>query len=481
MTDQARAKSLPALRMTALAVTALLCLRSASAEAQTSAAGTLGTGATPPPASAVTPAPRADWNATIDDQSPDPGHQQLQEQQRALELSRQQEGRLEAVIEQLAREKSQLTQHLIDTAKKVQDSEAELSATEAQLTELAKKQKTIQASLTAQKSVLAKLLAALQRMGRDPPPILITEREDALKMVRSAMQLATVFPELKDKAAALAKDLADLDQTIAGIKTANAEKLAEKQKLVDEQARLDALLSQKHAEIADRQGDLDKLQAVVTEQSKSVAGLGELIAKADHALAVKGTLGDADKDLREAPPQAEPQAETDVAANQQGAAHAGKPWGAKVAMATGTPGKNFEKARGALPLPVQGKRILKFGDPSRNVGRSRGEVFQARINAQITSPCDGLVVYAGQFRTFGQLLIINAGGGYHVLLAGLGELDVEAGRAIAAGEPIGKMGPGIPAQSGEVTPPILYVEFRSRDKPINPDPWWSVQAEKVQG
>jgi len=413
------------------------------------------------------------WQSSVEDPAAVATREQLEQQQRALELSRQQEGQLESVIEQLTREHSQLTEHLVETAKRVQASEADLSTTEAKLAELTTKQKTIQASLATQKTVLVKLLAALQRMGRDPPPILITEREDALKMVRSAMQLASVFPQLKDKAVALAKDLADLNQTIAGIKTQNAERLTEKQKLVDEQARLDALVAQKHSEQADRQGDLEKLRTVVGEQAKSVASLGELIAKSDRAVAFKGTLGDADKTLQEAALPPEPEPKRQVASLQPSLPPA--------LPSAAPPGHNFEKARGALPPPVQGKRILKFGDSTRNVGRSKGEVYQARSSAQITSPCDGLVVYAGEFRTFGQILIINAGGGYHILLAGLGQLDAVAGQAIVTGEPVGKMGLGQASTSGDNGAPILYVEFRSRDKPINPGPWWSGEAEKVQG
>ena len=416
--------------------------------------------------------------------------QQLEQQQRALELSRQQEGKLEATIEQLSLEHNQLTQHLVETAKRVQGGEADLSATEAKLAELGAKQKTIQASLATQKTVLVKLLAALQRMGRDPPPILITEREDALKMVRSAMQLAAVFPQLKDKAAVLNKDLADLDLTIAGIKTSSATRLAEKQKLVDEQTRLDALLAQKRGEMADRTGDLEKLREVVGEQAKSVAGLSELIAKSDRAVAFKGTLGDADKTLQEAAAEPEPAPRQVASANPAGEAGSNPPVAAAeaprqhvklITSGSAPPGRNFEKAHGALPQPVSGKRILKFGDATRTVGRSRGEVYESRSNAQITSPCDGLVVYAGNFGIYGQILIINAGGGYHVLLAGLGQLDAAAGQAVVAGEPIGKMGQGLATASGDAGAPILYVEFRSHDKPINPGPWWAGEAEKVQG
>ena len=205
-----------------LVVLALACVMPATALAQAARPS--------PPAAAAQPATSATpgWQSTVEDPAATATRQQLEEQQQALEVSRQQEGRLESSIEQLARERSQLTEHLVETAKRVQATEAGLSATEAKLAELATKQKTIQASLATQKAILVKLLAALQRMGRDPPPILITEREDALKMVRSAMQLAAVFPQLKDKATALANDLGELDRTIAGIKSENATRLTEK-------------------------------------------------------------------------------------------------------------------------------------------------------------------------------------------------------------------------------------------------------------
>ncbi len=431
----------------------------------------------------------AGWQPSVEDAARTEAAQQLEERQRALELARQQEANLETAIEQLARERSQLTEQLVSTAKRVQDSEADLSDVEARLQELGGKESVLRASLAQQRGVLVKLLAALQRMGRDPPPILITERADALKMVRSAMQLATVFPQLKEKALALAKDLSSLDATIAGIKNESAQRLVNRQKLIDEQARLDGLLKQKHQDLASQQGTLDQLRETVTVQARSVAGLSDLIAKSDRAVALRGTLGEADKQLTELQPQAEPVPEP------LAPAAAGSAATTKVASNVTTetqrktlatlklvPGQAFEKARGTLHVPVQGHQILKFGDPTKNVGRSKGEVYTTRADAQITSPCNGLVVYAGEFRTFGQILIINAGGGYHILLAGLGRLEASTGQTVTAGEPVGKMGAG--AGSGASPSngtPVLYVEFRSRDKPINPAPWWSGEAEKVQG
>jgi septal ring factor EnvC (AmiA/AmiB activator) len=93
------------------------------------------------------------------------------------------------------------------------------------------------------------------------------------------------------------------------------------------------------------------------------------------------------------------------------------------------------------------------------------------------------VVYSGPFRSYGQLLIINAGGGYHVLLAGMGRIDVSLGQFVLTGEPVAVMGASLPAGQGhnDNSRPVLYVEFRKDGRPIDPGPWWAEAPEKVQG
>src|SRR5690606_8177076 len=103
------------------------------------------------------------------------------------------------------------------------------------------------------------------------------------------------------------------------------------------------------------------------------------------------------------------------------------------------PAVPFHLAKARLPLPAQGRRVLAFGDKTQFGGNSKGIVLETRAGAQIVAPCDGWVVYAGEFRSYGQLLIINAGGGYHVLLAGLSHIDVQPGQFVLAAEPIGTM------------------------------------------
>jgi septal ring factor EnvC (AmiA/AmiB activator) len=146
----------------------------------------------------------------------------------------------------------------------------------------------------------------------------------------------------------------------------------------------------------------------------------------------------------------------------------------------------FVEARGVLPRPVSGEQVRDFGAPDGLGGTTRGVSFTTRPRALVTSPADGWVAFAGPFRSFGRLLIVNAGGGYYLLLAGMDHINVEVGQFVLAGEPVATMG-----ESSSVSPavgaietsgPVLYVEFRKDGGSIDPGPWWSKsQGEKVRG
>jgi septal ring factor EnvC (AmiA/AmiB activator) len=146
----------------------------------------------------------------------------------------------------------------------------------------------------------------------------------------------------------------------------------------------------------------------------------------------------------------------------------------------------FADARGLLPKPANGRILTAFGAADGLGGRSPGETFTTRDGATISSPADGWVVFAGPFRSYGQLLIINAGDGYHVLLAGMEHIDVQLGQLVLAGEPVATMPSRKVAQIGAVdtpeTGPVLYVEFRKDGVSIDPEPWWvPSDKEKVGG
>jgi murein hydrolase activator len=108
-----------------------------------------------------------------------------------------------------------------------------------------------------------------------------------------------------------------------------------------------------------------------------------------------------------------------------------------------------------------------------------------RPGAQVTAPCDGWVVYAAAYRSCGKLLIVNAGGGYHVLLTRMDRISVDLGQFLLTGEPVAVMesGPQLSSatQAGS-NQPLLYIEFRKDGTPVDPTPWWApTDNEKARG
>jgi len=452
-----------------------------------------------------------------------------------LETTERRARDLETSLTSIADEREELNKRLLETAALVQKSEAQMTAIEARLTELEGQEKKIRGSLAERNSQISKLLAALQRMGRNPPPVMITRREDALKMVRSAMLLATAFPELRTQALELAGKLDSLVRIMTDIRSESDKLKAETERLDATRTRLASLMDTKKQTLTERQAELKQVRQAAAEISKNVTDLNDLIAKlgdevgktagykafekeserqiaaaAETPAAAPGPgptapVATPDPTAKPRPPKQKESPEAppgDVAMVTPPAETTSKAPAIELAPAASlVPGSHgrmqpalaFELAKGRLPLPAQGRQVLSFGDKTQYGGTSKGIVIETRFGGQVISPCDGWVVFAGEFRSYGQLLIINATGGYHVLVAGMSAIDVEPGQFVLAAEPVGTMS-GAPrtaqlaAQSNRssvaqgtaiASSPVLYVEFRKDGQPIDPDPWW-VGNKKVQ-
>lgn len=419
-----------------------------------------------------------------EDLSREEAKKRLNETEQQLQSSRAKEQGLTQDIATLAEERAKLNSELIEAGNRVQASEATLSETEAKLAQLTDQVNVIKSSITERKETIYKMLLAMQRMGRTPPPALVTRRDDALAVVRSAMLLADVFPELKYQADNLSHELEGLVSLESNIREQRDAEKEDRDRLASQQQRLDGLLEEKKAKLAQGEAELAQVKQSAVEQAQAVTDLNELIDRLDAQIAK----------VEVAQYDAEVAAEKALRAREQDQALATpvnesvveiKPDTTKVAFASPDrlkPAMPFEAAKGTLRLPAAGRRIKRFGDPENAGGTARGISLQTRPEARITAPSDGWVVYAGEFRSYGQLLIINAGGGYHVLLAGMSRIDVSLGQFVLAGEPIAVMGSsGAPSQSDDSSRPVLYVEFRKDGRPIDPDPWWAEASEKVQG
>jgi septal ring factor EnvC (AmiA/AmiB activator) len=368
------------------------------------------------------------------------------------------EAAIKREIEEIGADRRKLNQALIDTATRVRDVETKVTTTEARLKPLDGQERTIRASLDSRRGVIGEVLAALQRIGRRPPPALIASPEDALQSVRTAMVLGAVLPEMRDQVASLAHDLANL---VTVRKQIAAERDTLKQELAslgDERTRMSALIGERQKQQAEREQALAAERSRAADLAKQADNLKDLIAKLEQGQtpATRAARGDQPSSLS--------------AQHDPGRL---------------APAVAFASLRGHVPNPVNGVKLKVFGDPDGMGGSEKGVSIATRAGAQVTAPADGWVVYAGPFRSYGQLLILNVGGGYHVLLAGMDRISVDLGQFVLTGEPVAAMGNGSQIAAVLATgssQPVLYVELRKDGTPVDPGPWWaSGQGEKVRG
>jgi len=418
-----------------------------------------------------------------EDLSRDEAKQKLNQTEQELQSGRVKEQGLAQDLAALAEERAKLNSGLIEAGKRVQASEAKLSETEAKLAELTEQVTVIQNSITERKEAIVKMLSAMQRIGRTPPPALVTRRDDALAVVRSAMLLADIFPELKYQADNLSHELEGLVTVENGIRDQRDKEKSEAERLASEQGSLDRLLEEKRRDTAQGEAELADIRRSTADQAQAVTDLNELIDRLDAQIArVEIAQYDAEVAAERALLAREQQQALATPTNESVVEI--KP-GTKVAFASPDrlkPALPFEAAKGTLRLPAQGRQVKRFGDADPTGSTLKGISLQTRGEARITAPADGWVVYAGEFRSYGQLLIINTGGGYHILLAGMSRIDVSLGQFVLAGEPIAVMGnAAAPSQGDDSSRPVLYVEFRKDGRPVDPDPWWAEASEKVQG
>jgi septal ring factor EnvC (AmiA/AmiB activator) len=282
------------------------------------------------------------------------------------------------------------------------------------------------------------------------------------------MLLGSVVPELRGRAEKLASDLGELVALRKTISTERDALARDRDKLKDDQVRLAALVDERQRQQSAIEKDMEAEGSRAISLSKQVDNLQGLIAKMEQ-------------DLKSA-------AKAAATASMQGAPANvnGKPnLGALKDPTRLSPAIAFASAKGLLVYPVNGTRIRDFGGSDGAGGVQKGISLATRAGAQVTTPCDGWVVYAGPFRSYGQLLILNAGGGYHVLIAGMERISVNIGQFVLTGEPVATMGTTSQVASilaTNASQPVLYVEFRKDGTPIDPGPWWATnEGEKVRG
>jgi murein hydrolase activator len=453
-----------------LALAAALAL---SCGAATGSAGTNGT--TSAAAAQTRPAKPAATAA--------PAPETLKERSQELDAVREQQRQATEAEQRLANEKDavaedrrRLSQSLIDTAARIRSDEERAAEAEAHLRQLEASETEIRQNLDGRRTVLAEVMAALQRIAHRPGPPIFASTEDAIESLRAAMSLGAVLPEMRSEVAQLAGELSGLARVKKEGATERDRLAGDLAELAEAQKGMTSLIEERQK----RQSEIE--QAIGAERQKVLAlarqadNLKDLIAKLEQRLDTAARAS---------------RATTKPADDARPTGDLGPGLAALRDPGRLTPAIAFVAAKGKLSLPASGVKIRDFGASDGIGGTEKGVSLATRPGAQVTAPSDGWVMYAAPYRSYGQLLILNVGGGYHVLLAGMERITVDLGQFVLTGEPVAVMGSGTqvasfsaPGSSSAIgsSQPVLYIEFRKDGSPVDPTPWWAAtENEKVRG
>ena len=317
---------------------------------------------------------------------------------------------------------------LVRTAAAVQAREAEIAAATAELTALEERLRVQEEAYETSRARLESMLASLALLARSPPNALMGRPSEWADTVRGAALAEHAAPLLARRAAAAAEHAAELERLRA-----------------ERARRRDAMRAARHV-------------------------LGREQARLRRALGRKANLHA--RTPTDAAPVVAAETATDLTAliDRIGQNRAGE--AASPAAGAGAVGFPAPPAGSSLPWPVHGEVVAGFAD-SEDALRP-GISIATAPGAQVVAPDGGDIVFAGPFRRYGQLLIIEHGDGYHSVMAGLARIDGEVGQRVAAGEPVGAM-------TGDGEKGLLRVEVRYRGQPVDPVAWLTSDDRKVSG
>lgn len=378
-----------------------------------------------------------------------------------ITLSGETVARLTADIATLRKDHATITAALIQSAKTERKLADDIEAITGRLEKQKAAEAVLKRSLWERRDVLAEVLGGLERMGLNPPPAILVTPQDALSSVRSAILLGAVVPGLRQETDALFADLQELSRLAASIQAERDRLVATATAMTAEKQKLSMLLAEKERLSTENKAALEAERKRSVELARKAGSLKELVASLEV--------------------EAEKKRKADELARRQELKRAQRD---EELASMPVPDANqlvgsipFGSLHGKLTVPVSGRISKRFGARDGLGGSFKGDTVATQSASIVTAPVDASVLYAGPFRSYKQLLILDAGDGYLVVLAGMDRITVAQGQAVLAGEPVGAMGEARIASSASnaVGSPVpeLYIEFRKDGKSVDPDPWWA--------
>lgn len=393
---------------------------------------------------------------------------ELRELARTISEAETRRDALEQSIDGIEKTNAGMREALVASAAKRKDLERQVIANEDRLKDLGGKEEAAKQSLRARRGLLAEVLAALQRMGRNPPPALLVSPDDALSSVRSAILLGAVVPGIRGETEKLAADLDALSQLRKDIAAERESYVRTMASAMEEEQKMTLLAAENDKLNVKNRAELERERKRAEELATRATSLEGLISSLESEISSVRAATEAAK------AEEERRARLSPAERQRLDADTSLPDKNRIA-----PAYAFSTLKGKLELPVAGDVLRLFGEDD-GTGHAAKEIAVAtKAGMVVTAPSDGWVVYAGAFRSYGYMVIMNVGDGFLVVMTGMDAVGAQQGQFVVAGEPLGKMGDKkIASAAGlhlETDRPTLYIEFRKDGKSVDSKTWWSVK------
>ncbi len=368
-------------------------------------------------------------------EDPDEIRSALAQAQREGDTARQRAERLEAEAARVTAAAERTASVSAGIAARIQQTQAAMAVSRARLELIEQQRRVLRVRLAAKQQPLVRLTAALQRLSRRPPVLSLLRPGS----VRDAMYLraifATLLPEVERRTASLRGELGQA-------------------RTLQRQARLAVLqLGKSEGELEQRRQRLAGLETRQRLASRTIGSIAD--RESERALALAERTSDLDALAIDLGKTSSLRAE--LAALPGPVLRPPRPEDARIAA--GLPPSTPPGGLPAFMLPVSGRLIAGFGETQPGLPRSRGIALAARQGAQAVAPAPGRVVFAGPYRGYGSIVIIEHAGGWTSLVTGLAQLDTRVGGQLVAGSPIGIAGAGRP---------VITLELRRGGEPVNP-------------
>lgn len=342
--------------------------------------------------------------------------------QKKLKEQESRKAELEGKVREIEGDLESTKGRMVEIGKSVLKNERTLQNLEKRISDLEQEQSTMEEALHSDRQSIARLVLALERIERVPPEALIARPGAPLKTAQSAMLMRDIIPAIHRQAAALKLTLTNLEVVTIDLKAKREKALEASVELKAEHDTLASLVKKREALFASTHIDLEERQQEVKRISAQASNLQDLVSRLDSQ-----------RKQEEAPKQR------------------------KAVSSVPIP------AAGNAQLPISGVLTVRYDEPDMFGAPSKGVTIEGRAGALVVAPMGGVVRFAGPFKNYGNMVILEHKNGYHSLIAGLEKIDTLVGQSVSAGEPLGLLHATV---SGEK--PALYYELRLNGHPVNP-------------